>query len=130
MADPHVRVVINAEHYLRAEDGPVMRHMMVVGEAVKVETIRHLKDGFPRDFLAPTIVKRVVHTEYGPAVQVGSDHTKTDPHMIFGNPLLVFFWARAGRTVHLPYVHHPGSEFHNYLLKLLVAALRVVQEGA
>ena len=31
------------------------------------------------------------------------------PHVIVGNPLLVFFWPKAGRTVFFRKVQHPGN---------------------
>ena len=31
------------------------------------------------------------------------------PHQITGNPLLVFFWPKAGRTVFFRRVNHPGN---------------------
>ena len=33
----------------------------------------------------------------------------TRPHLITGNPLLVFFWPRVGRVVFFRHVNHPGS---------------------
>lgn len=36
----------------------------------------------------------------------------TRPHRIQGNPLLVFYWPRAGRTVFLRHANHPGSTKH------------------
>lgn len=113
--------------FIRNPDGPVGRRLMVVAEAVKTATIGSLKEGFPKDFLGPTIVKRMVMTDEGPNVQVGSDHTRTQPHIIRGNPLLVFHWAKVGRVVYFRKVNHPGSNFDNYLITKLVAALEQVR---
>lgn len=120
------RVVISeaaVAAFIRNPDGPVGRRLMVVAEDVRQRTKGSLKEGFPRDFLAPTIVKRMVMTADGPSVQVGSDHTRTQPHVIRGNPLLVFHWPKAGRVVYFRKVNHPGSNFDRYLVEKLVAAL-------
>lgn len=125
-----VRVVISeaqVREFIRNPDGPVGRRLMVVAEAVRQATKDSLKDGFPKQFLGPTIVKRMVMTEEGPKVQVGSEHTRTQPHVIQGNPLLVFHWAKVGRVVHFRKVNHPGSNFDHYLMVKLVAALDKVR---
>ena len=126
------RVVISdqmVQAFIRLPDGPVARRLAVIGEAVKVKTVGSLKEGFVRDFLGPTIVKRTVMTEAGPVVQVGSEHTKTQPHIIRGNPLLVFHWPKVGRVVYFRKVNHPGSNFNRYLVEKLVASLEVVTKG-
>jgi hypothetical protein len=130
----NIKVVINKEAlnaYVANPGGPVMRHMMVLGEAVKTEAIARLSNkgsgGWTvRGFLGPTIVKRVVEVDGMPRVQVGSDHTKTAAHLITGNPTLTFFWPKVGKVVSFHQVHHPGSEFRNYLLVQLAEALKVV----
>lgn len=124
------RVIINHEavhSFMRLPDGPVARRMLVVGEAVRARTIKSLKPGFPRDFLGPTIVKRTVMTDHGPAVQVGSAHIKTRPHIIRGNPYLAFTSRKTGKLVVTRMVHHPGSDFTNYLSKKLTDALDAVK---
>lgn len=123
-------IIINqpaVQTYLRAPNGPVGRRLMVVGEAVRAATVASLKPGFPLDFLGPSIVKRMVATGDGPRVQVGSAHTMTQPHVIRGNPTLVFHWAKAGRVVYFRKVNHPGSNFDHYLTEKLVAALAAVR---
>lgn len=113
---------------LLAPDGPVVRQMMVMGEAIKVATVAKLKPGFPRDFLGTYIVKRVVA---GPKVQVGSVRTQTRPHQIRGNPL-VFNWPKPrgpGRVVFLRSVNHPGSNMGPYLAKKLLEAMHEVRGG-
>lgn len=111
---------------LRGPTGPVVRHLMVVGELVKQRTIAGLKPGVPREFLAPTIVKRITQSATGPAVQVGTDKIKTLAHQIKGNPLLVFYWPKAGATVFTTGVNHPGSDFTQYLTERLETALKEV----
>lgn len=114
---------------LLAPDGPVVRQMLVMGEAIKVGTVAKLKAGFPRDFLGPYIVKRVVA---GPKVQVGSTRTQTKPHVIQGNPLLVFHWGPPkgpGKVVYFRKVNHPGSNMGPYLAKKLLEAMHEVRGG-
>lgn len=109
--------------FMQDPNGPVLRKMLIVGEALKVRTAVSLKDGFPRDFLAPGIVKRVETTSEGPRVLVGSSHLRTRPHSMTGNPLLVFFWPKAGKVVFFRHVNHLGSNFAAYLGDRLLAAL-------
>lgn len=120
-------VILNmaaVREYMRTPDGPVMRRLMVVGDAVKVRTVASLKSGFPQDFLGPTIVKRTVMTADGPAVEVGSSKTKTDAHPIAGNPILAFKWPKQGGGMFFfRSVNHPGSNFDKYLSSKLKAAL-------
>lgn len=115
--------------FLRDKNGPLFRHMNVVGDAIKAETVALMK-GFPRGFLGPRIVKRVLIEQDGPHVLVGSDLTKTRPHRIEGNPFLAFHWKRVGRFMVVRSVNHPGSEFGPYLLaRLDLAALNVGRRG-
>jgi hypothetical protein len=115
--------------YLRDPTGPVTRRMFIMGDAVKVRAVSKLKTGFPRDFLGPTIVKRVAMSANGPVVQVGSDHVKTARHVIRGNPLLVFYWEKVGQVVFFRSVNHPGSDFTNYLTKILTESLDAAREA-
>lgn len=113
--------------YMQQANGPVARKMFVVGEAVKVATIASLKQGFPRDFLGPKIVKRTVNTADGPGIQVGAVDTKTKPHGIDGNPL-AFKWPAMGAGMFFfRHVNHPGSELGPYLQKKLIEALETVR---
>jgi hypothetical protein len=128
MAD--MKVVIDPvlfKAFMDEPGGPVMRHMMVVGERVKKAWLDSMpekgKDGWPRSFFAKKIVKRIKMTEHGPSVEVGTNTTKTEPHPIDGNPLLVFDWPKAGGVVYLRHVNHPGSDFTEYLNKTGKAAL-------
>lgn len=113
---------------LRGPTGPVMRTTLVVAEAVKVATINSLKPGFPADFIGPLIVKRVMADA---TVQVGNQLTRpvvTKPHVINGNPLLVFHWPKAGPGLFFfRSVNHPGSDFTNYLQTKLNEALASVR---
>lgn len=114
--------------FLRQSDGPVMRKMMEVGEAVKLATIQGLKEGFPRDFLSPWIVKRVQMMNDGPHVIVGTDHVKTAPHRIDGNPTLAFPWKKMGTGMSFfRFVNHPGSDFTAYVEKTILEATMKVR---
>lgn len=46
----------------------------------------------------------------------------TRPHQIRGNPLLVFFWPKVGRTVAFPKVNHPGNPPQNWWSDVVNAA--------
>ena len=124
------RVVLNPgeiERFLRTPDGPLARKMMIAGDIVKVRTFAMLKPGFPQQFLGPYLVKRMVEGPEGPIVQVGSAHVKTKPHIIQGNPLLSFYWAKKRKHMIVASVHHPGSDFSKYLLKTMRKALSTVR---
>jgi hypothetical protein len=108
---------------MRGPEGPVTRHLIKVGEDVRQLARANLGGGFASSFLGPRIVKRVEVGADGAHVLVGSDVTKTRPHLIVGNPLLVFHWAKAGRVVYLRHVNHPGSDFGPFLRKALLAAV-------
>lgn len=43
----------------------------------------------------------------------------TAPHDIVGNPLLGFFWPKAGRFVVFHSVHHPGTKGNNFMSRAL-----------
>ena len=124
-----VEVKLNQEalgKFVATPDGPVARQMMLFGEKVKSTTIGLLKEGFPRDFLGPTILKRWTDGPEGPVLLIGSPRTQTQPHVILGNPLLVFFWPPPkgpGRTVYFTKVNHPGSNFDRYLGQKLLEAI-------
>jgi hypothetical protein len=49
-------------------------------------------------------------------------HEGTAPHSIHGNPLLVFYWPRVGRTVFFRHVNHPGTKAVPFLRDALDAA--------
>jgi hypothetical protein len=113
--------------FFRETDGPLARHMLVLGERIKLKTISLLSPKFAREFLGPTIVKRMSMQSDGPHIMVGTDKTKTAPHPIDGNPLLVFNWKKmGGQLMFLRHVNHPGSEFRPYLEKKLAEALAEV----
>lgn len=128
---------------LRGPDGPVARRMLEDGELVKREARRLVgvskPDPVPRrgrqrrpGTLRDSIIKRLVTTNRGVAVQVGSDdpiallhHEGTQPHVIEANkaPRLVFWSARAAKVVYAKRVRHPGTKPNRYL----VNALRVLK---
>jgi hypothetical protein len=120
---------------LRGPSGPVYRMQLENGELVKREAQRlcpvgTVPPGGSRarapGTLRDSIVKRIREDSQGPVVEVGSSdpvalwvHEGTQPHIINGNPLLVFFWAKAGRVVALPRVNHPGTQPNRFLLQAL-----------
>lgn len=116
---------------LRGPQGPVMRHMIVLGERVKNEAIRIA----PRvtSNLAHHIVKRVTEKDGRPTVLVGVEnvpyaiwvHEGANPHEIRARnaPRLVFFWEKVGSLVAFPVVQHPGNKPNRFLER----ALRTVQ---
>src|SRR5688572_20831562 len=113
MAD--ARVVIDGakiQELLSSPQGPVLRYLSDVGQKVQDRARDRIRDrlGAWSSQLAASVVKRFERDGRGAYVSVGSDQTKTRPHPIDGNPLLVFFWPKAGRVVFLPHVNHPGSE--------------------
>ena len=143
MAETSVRVIVNPAELaklLRSPQGPVMRAAIRQGEQVKQEAKREVGVYRPPDAysaanrkrrpgtLRDSIVKRVVQTPTGPAVQVVAEdeialwhHEGTRPHTIRARrkPLLVFFWPKAGRVVSFKQVNHPGTEPNRFLTKAL-----------
>jgi hypothetical protein len=133
-----VNVVMNPAalaELLRGPNGPVYRMQLENGELVKREAQRLCPVAKPepgaRRARAPgtlrdSIVKRIRQGPEGPIVEVGSEdpvalwvHEGTQPHLIEGNPLLVFFWAKAGRVVAFPRVNHPGNAPNRFLVQAL-----------
>lgn len=125
---------------LRGPQGPVVRRMLEDGELVKDGARRQVgvsrptpgeRRTRPHGQLRDTIVKRVVTRGDDVVVQVGSDdqiarlhHDGTPPHVINGSPLLVFWWAKAGRVVAFPRVNHPGTKPNHYLTDPLEQVMR------
>lgn len=123
--------------------GPVFRHMIEDGEKVKRAAIqlapvgkadplgRPRRDGAAPGNLRNHIVKRVVTGAKGVTVLVGVEHVPyafwvhegAQPHVIEGNPLLVFFWPKTGGVVAFPRVNHPGNKPNRFLIR----ALRVIR---
>lgn len=117
---------------LRGANGPVVRELIKAGEDVKTEAKRLVRVHKPvpgerrkrrPGTLRDSIVKRVLP---GPVVQVGSDdpialieHEGSPPHVITGNPKLVFYWPKAGKVVAFPKVNHPGTTGSRYLVRAL-----------
>lgn len=116
---------------LRSEQGPVVRRLLEDGELVKDEAKRLVgvsepvpgeRRKRPHGQLRDRIVKRVVTRGDDVAVQVGADdpialmhHEGTDPHIIQGNPKLVFYWGKVAKVVAFPRVNHPGTKPNHYL---------------
>lgn len=117
---------------LRGPSGPVMRRLIEDGEAVK-DRARQLVGvhkpvpGERRKRRPGTLRDSIVKRVRGPGVvEVGSEdpiallhHEGTAPHVITGNPRLVFFWPKVGRLVSFPKVNHPGTRPNPYLTKAL-----------
>lgn len=120
---------------LRGPNGPVVRDLIKAGEDVKTEAKRLVRVHKPvpgerrkrrPGTLRDSIVKRVTEQGGNPVVQVGSDdpialieHEGTPPHVITGNPKLVFYWPKAGGVVVFPKVNHPGTTGSKYLTRAL-----------
>lgn len=117
---------------LRGSNGPVARELLIAGELVKDEAKRLVRVHKPvpgerrsrrPGTIRDSIVKRVLP---GPVVSVGSDdpialieHEGSPPHVITGNPKLVFYWGKVGRVVAFPKVNHPGTTGSKYLVRAL-----------
>ena len=125
---------------LRGPNGPVTRHLIVLGEKVKVKAKEECPVYEPPDSytashrarrpgtLRDSIVKRVVQGPTGVTVLVGSDdpvslwvHEGTEPHIIAASrkPRLVFFWKRVDAVVSFKFVNHPGTQPNRFLIRAL-----------
>jgi hypothetical protein len=148
MAETSVRVIVNPAalaKLLRSPQGPVMRAAIRQGELVKEEAKRLVGVYRPPDAyssanrgrkpgtLRDSIVKRVVQTPTGPAVQVVAEdeialwhHEGTRPHTISARrkPLLVFYWPKAGKVVAAKQISHPGTKPNRFLTKALNNVVR------
>jgi hypothetical protein len=51
-------------------------------------------------------------------------HEGARPHVIRGNPLLVFYWPKVGKTVYFRRVNHPGNRPNRFLVRALAAIRR------
>lgn len=128
---------------MRSPAGPVVRHMIVRGEKVKVEAIRIAPVGSSYSAIGPMpvgnlrnhIVKRVAQDGSGVVILVGVEnvpyaiwvHEGANPHPIYPRNAarLVFFSARAGRVIFMPPgmpVMHPGNAPNRFLIRALRAA--------
>lgn len=144
------RLVINPERLaevLRGPDGPVVRHLIKMGDVVKEGarqrvhvwapaagepewSIRRRTKARRPGTLRDSIVKRVVEGSGpgGVVVIVGSEdpialwhHEGTRPHVITPatKPQLVFWSGRMGRTLRADRVFHPGTNPNRYLVDAL-----------
>jgi len=115
---------------LRGPQGPVMRRNAQDAELVKQEAIRTAPEGTgpTAGNLRSHIVKRLGTFNNRPCYFVGIPSgvpyagfvsRGTPPHVIFGNPLLVFYWAKAGRMMFVRSVNHPGTKPNPYLTNAL-----------
>jgi hypothetical protein len=128
-----VRFTPNAEGIavlLHRPEGPVMRRMAVDAEKVRQEAIRLAprSKGRGGGTLRSHIVKRLGVFNSRDCYFVGVPDSVpyaiyvsrgTAPHVIYGNPLLAFFWAKTGRTMFLRKVNHPGTKPNPYLQNAL-----------
>jgi hypothetical protein len=117
---------------LRGPNGPVMRRLIQDGEFVKDRAKQYVRVHKPvpgerrkrrPGTLRDSIVKRI---RSAGVVEVGSEddialieHEGSHPHVITGNPRLVFFWPKVGRVVAFPKVNHPGTTGSKYLTRAL-----------
>jgi hypothetical protein len=137
------RVVLNPvklAEVLRGPNGPVTRHLIVLGEKVKIKAIQECPVYVPPDpytaahrqrrpgTLRDSIVKRVVEGPLGVTILVGSDdpvslwvHEGTVAHTITARlkPLLVFFSKRANGVIRVKSVNHPGTQPNRFLIRAL-----------
>lgn len=120
---------------LRGPDGPVYRDMLRRANLVKREAQRLAPVGTVQPgsrsqrrpgTLRDSIVVRVRDDGGQPVAQVGTEdpvgfyqHEGTTPHVITGNPRLVFYWPKVGRVVAFPRVNHPGNRPNRFLLDAL-----------
>lgn len=108
---------------LRDPSGPVIRRTMIFADKVKVVAIAETRAEFTKGFMAERIVKRYGNDSRSAYVDIGTNRARTRPHGIDGNPLLVFFWPKAGRVMYLRHVNHPGSDMGPWIRKTLFAAV-------
>lgn len=114
---------------LRGPGGVVARAMTVKAENVKQEAIRlaPVGKGDNPGTLRSHIVKRGAVIEGEIAWLVGPANVAyaifvsrgTPPHIIRGNPLLSFYWEKAGAQVVTRFVNHPGTKPNDYLTRAL-----------
>lgn len=114
------RVVIDSSRladFLRSSDGPVLRHLLEVGENIKNDAkirVHVYAGGDPNRSRQPgtlrdSIVKRVTDNNNLPSVEIGSDdpialihHDGRGP--IDGRPRLVFWSGQQGSVISVSHV--------------------------
>lgn len=122
---------------LRGPDGPVLKDLIRRGERVKdrAKQLVGVHQPVPGErrtrrpgTLRDSIVKRVMSDSQGFYVAViATDeialwhHEGTRPHVINGNPFLVFYWPKVGKVVYLRRVNHPGTRPNRFLVDALDA---------
>ena len=115
---------------LNGPTGPVMRHLIVLGEKVKKEAIRLAPKRTSN--MANHIVKRIVRDGGKSAVLVGVEnvpyaiwvHEGSRPHDIYprAGGVLVFTLNKgpdAGKTIFTRHVSHPGTKPNRFLVRAL-----------
>ena len=120
---------------LAGPQGPVVTHLLHVGERAKQGMIRRAPvyrlppQGPPRKRAPGTLrdshVKRLAKDGAGVVVLVGSDDPVsllvvkgTSPHPIVARrkPFLVFYWKKVGAVVWRKRVNHPGTHPNSYMI--------------
>lgn len=48
------------------------------------------------------------------------------PHLIEGNPFLVFYWDKVGSVVAFPYVQHPGQEPNDFISEMMDERMNII----
>lgn len=101
----------------RAEiDAAVNRYLHALGAAIAADAAA----GCPKD--SGELAESIGYEVQGRTVRVGSDlryaaavEFGSRGHVIFGRPMLRFFWERAGAWVSFRRVNHPGTPAQPYL---------------
>lgn len=129
---------------MRGPQGPVVRHLSVVAERVKVRARQLVgvskgpgfgtqmvrgKEAHLRDTI---IVRPVLNDSRGPAFLIGSDHPiaelhakGTRPHVILPrNARALRFTVAGGDVVFAKRVNHPGTRANPYLEQALEEVVR------
>lgn len=111
---------------VRSPAGPVMRHIIVVGEKVKQVAILFAPKRTGN--MSHHIVKRIVTSGDKPTVLVGVEnvdyaywvHEGTIPHDIFPvNARVLAFPGSDGQMVFTQHVSHPGTKPNRFLVRAL-----------
>lgn len=113
------------EKLLKGATGPVVLYQANLGRQV-AGAARRLAPRGKGDgpHLADNIDSKLVPSSDGYSVEITAGvphaifvHRGTRPHPIDGNPLLVFDWPKAGGTVFLRHVNHPGTKPNKFMLE-------------
>lgn len=113
------------DELLHGRNGPVVLHQANLGRQAAgiARRLAPRSDG-PGPHLADNIDSKLVPSgRKGYDVQLTAAvpwalyvHRGTRPHRIDGNPLLSFYWPKAGKQMVRPFVNHPGTRPNRFLL--------------